>query len=256
MIIELNGSWPLDLPADRVEQWERWHAGAGWEVARLEAMHDVIADLATNAGTPATPGSTSPLPVPCVYDIGAERGDFTGLFATWGARVVIVEPTPGMWPHIRDVFERNDIAHSVAGCFVGFAGRFGDAPDPFAFVAGPWPPCSRGDRLPEPGFGHLNEPGNMTEISIDTLAQMVNEPPAVITVDVEGSELEVMRGAGWVLNTWRPEVFVSVHPDFMGDRYGQTPDELHDHMIARGYVPCHLATDHEEHWQYTPEERT
>ncbi len=240
-LVEINQRWPIVLPIDRAEQWDIWHASGGWERERLDAVHAAF----------TTVHGDNP---PCVYDIGAELGDLTGLYATWGARIVAVEPTPGMWPHIREVFELNNIAEHIAGCFVGFCAAESTTGWDRDFVAGPWPAWSRGARRSDPGFGHLNEtPGD--RVTLDELVATIGEPPSIVTVDVEGSELEVLRGAVWTLSMHRPDVFVSIHPDFMADRYGQTPVELHDWMEQAGYESVFLAEDHEEHFHYIPEER-
>jgi len=77
----------------------------------------------------------------------------------------------------------------------------------------------------------------------------------VITIDVEGSELEVLRGAEQTLRALRPIVFVSVHPEFMRERWGQTPDDLLVQMEMWDYIPTYLGYDHEQHWIFKPRPR-
>lgn len=68
-------------------------------------------------------------------------------------------------------------------------------------------------------------------------------------IDVEGSELAVLRGARRTLEQVHPKVFCSVHPEFMRT-LGEDPQELHDLMAGLGYERTYLATDHEEHWAW------
>lgn len=240
----INNSYSLQLSDQRAAQWHEWHAGGGWEVERIDATISAINEVAKRTGNPR------------VYDIGAERGDLPALWATRGARVVLVEPSPLMWPHIREVFELNDQAHRVAGCWHGFAGNDSvTGIDAQPWTAGPWPHASRSPVIPEPGFMHLDE-GGAPMITVDALAALADEPPDIITIDVEGSELEVLRGAQHTLGDVRPVVFVSVHPEFMEDRHGHTPSDVIDFMNEHNYEGTLLATDHEEHWQFMPGERT
>jgi len=240
--VDINGRWTLTLPDDRAAQWAQW--GGRWEVERLDATAAAVQR--------AEERSTAP---PVVYDIGAERGDLPCLWATWGARVVLVEPSVGMWPTIRAIFEANNMAERVAGCFVGFAADAIPA-SRRALTAGPWPSATRQAAITEPGFGHLNESGSQPVCTIDWLAAELDTPPDIITVDVEGSELAVMRGAARCLDQHRPDVLISVHPDFMVDRYRTSPALLGAYMSAAGYVASRLACDHEEHFIYIPEERS
>jgi hypothetical protein len=77
----------------------------------------------------------------------------------------------------------------------------------------------------------------------------------VLTLDVEGAELEVMKGAAAVLHRYRPLVFISEHWTFMPDIYGYEMPALHAHMADAGYERVFLATDHETHALYVPAER-
>lgn len=242
--IVINGCWVLSLPEYRAEQWKRWNYR--WEVKRVAAMHAAVGRAVGRVDGP-----------PVVFDVGAEQGDLPCLWATWGARVVLVEPSPAMWPTIRATFEANGMVDRVAGCFVGFVGACEiESKEPWPLTAGPWPFSSRRPMTPEPGFGHLNEAGGEAVTSIDRLAVELDTFPDVITVDVEGAEHSVMSGATHVLETSRPDVLVSIHPEFMADRYDTISQDLHDMMVDAGYRPRWIATDHEQHWLYTPEERT
>lgn len=214
----------LRLPSHRAIQWLR---DPGFERERIRTMAQVIK------------------PTDIVFDIGAEQGDMSALFASWvpDGGVVLVEPNPLVWPCIRATFEENDLADRVLSFWLGFMGAemkpgdVGLVPDVID---------------PAAGFLHLAEDEGVTQ-TVDWLARTgVNRWPDVITVDVEGAELEVLKGAVLTLKQARPEVFVSVHPRFLAHHFGQRPADVLSFLEGYGYRCQLLAADHELHYWATP----
>lgn len=241
----INGRWELILPEHRAARPQWKIENGGWEPERLAAMAEVIG-----------PGHV-------VYDIGAEEGDFPALWASWGADVVLVEPNPRVWPNIRVIFESNNIIDKVRTCFVGFAGDF-ERPYTEEFLAEHiglegesfWPRCAYGPIIGDHGFLVLPERPDVSVTTIDSLSNKYG-PPTDITIDVEGAELTVLRGAKETLKNHRPMVFVSVHIDIPGidEKYpDDTREKLDDYMKSLNYAGTHLATDHEVHMLYQPVE--
>jgi FkbM family methyltransferase len=243
----INGRWELWLPRHRAERPE-W--ATGWEPERLASMADRIG-----------PGDV-------VLDVGAEEGDFPALWASWGADVVMVEPNPKVWPNIKAIFDTNGLTERVRGWFVGFCGDFerpaGD--DQWADCSmygdgAQWPACASGPVIGDHGFLVLPERPEVPVATVDLLARVYGTP-TVITIDVEGAELTVLRGAVGVLSGQlsirplsKPTVFVSIHIDlpWIDEKYpGDTGDKVREFMAAYGYTATHLATDHEEHWRFDP----
>ena len=246
----VNGLWPLKLPSSRAAQWSAWMADrGGWELERLNSMEALI-----------RPGMI-------VHEIGSEEGDISALCARWSERVitgystgppqravwhevpqggvVLFEPDARVWPNIRAIFEANHLSTPLASV-VGFAGDV----DRKVGVETTWPACASGPIIDDHGFCHLSERPDIPAVRIDTVAETY--PPDAITIDVEGSELRVILGAQQTLREHRPIVWISVHPDFMRDLYGDSPQDLHAVMVDCGYEAYHLATDHEQHWLYKP----
>lgn len=50
-------------------------------------------------------------------------------------------------------------------------------------------------------------------VTVDNVANRIGASPDVLKIDVEGAELDVLRGAEMVLATKHPQVFLSVHSD-------------------------------------------
>lgn len=243
----LNGRWPLLLPSHRAYRRE-WTTPPYWEPERLAAMADVIG------------------PSDVVYDIGAEEADMTAIWALLGADVVAVEANYDVWPNIRAIFEANNLTERVHGWFVGFAGeelrdrpawdgehvsgeaRWGDEQ-----AVRNWPSCAYRPLIGDHNFMNLNERPDCPVITIDRLAEL-HGPPTVITIDTEGSELTVLRGAYRTLKEHRPRVFVSVHQDhpWVDLAYpGDDGEALAAYMRSVGYYGKDLALDHELHQVWT-----
>lgn len=234
----MNGRWPLVLPEHRATRPEApW-----WEATRLAAMHHVISRLTD----------------PVVLDVGAEEGDFPALWATWGAQVMLAEPNPRVWPNILAIWEANGLPDPL-WTWAGFLGapedRRGDEQPQDA--ARSWPACASGDVIGDHGFCQLYERPDLPSTTVDDVASHVGYPD-VITMDVEGSELHVLRGAQRVLEEQRPHVFVSIHPEFMHVHYGITDGvaAVRGFMHDRGYPRdshVFLSIDHEHHWWFPGE---
>lgn len=237
--VNVNGSWVLRMPSHRAIQYMQ-DPISGWERERLAAMHEVIR------------------PDSVVMDIGAEQGDMTALLASWAhtGALVAIEPNPWVWPCIKAIFDENDLTPPAA-TYVGFVGADPLIPsNPDGLRRGffhEWPDCARGVIDPAAGFAHMaQEQDRIPTTTIDALVSKTGLIPDVITMDTEGSEWHVLRGATRTLTVHRPTVFVSVHEDFLRDMYGQTPEDVHTLMAKAGYNAELLAVDHEAHWRYTP----
>ena len=236
----VNGSWTIRLPSHRALQYMRPEGGGKWERERLAAMHDTIK------------------PTDVVYDVGSEQGDMTGLIAQWTpeGQVVAVEPNPWVWPCIKAIFDENDLTPPAA-TYVGFVGSKPTVPtNPDGIRRGffrGWPDCATGIIDPAAGFAHMaQEQDRVPTTTVDELVRKTGQVPDVLTMDVEGSEWYVLRGATRTLAQYRPTVFVSVHEAFLRDMYGQSPADVLHLMDKAGYDAVHLATDHEAHWRFTP----
>lgn len=230
----INGRWPLLLPEHRAARPE-W---PWWEATRLAAMASVVGR-----------GDV-------VWDVGAEEGDLPALWATWGAQVVLAEPNPRVWPNIALVWKANGLPDPLA-CWVGFLGDAISNPDDALPRLDPWPLCALGEVIGDHGFCQLGERPDLPMITIDRLVDLGVPAPTVLTLDVEGSELHVLRGAFSTLQHHRPHVFVSIHPEFMQHHYGiaEGITEVRSLMHRAGYdTDRHqfLAIDHEHHWWFRP----
>ena len=260
---EINGRWTLLLPEHRAARPE-W--ATGWERERLDSMHEHLTALRDSwVNDPDRSDLARYRPV--IVDVGVEEGDLTALYSQWGCDVVMVEPNPRVWPNVRAIWQANNLRAPLEW-WVGFAGDHDDwlhhvewanennGVQPYEGER--WPRCAHGPVIGDHAFLHLAQHPHVPSVMLDTLTGGgIFRPIKVdaITMDVEGSELTVLRGAERILREDRPLVWVSVHTDeqWMDENYPlDGRDAVVEHMDARGYDGTLLAIDHEEHWFFEP----
>lgn len=222
--IRINNKWNLKVADHKVDRgnWDTW------EFNRLREMRETIKK-----------GDV-------VFDIGAEEGDLSCLFARWigNGVILLVEPSELLFPCIKQTFEANNINAEVWS-FSGFIcdeGKTGE-------VVKGFPECADGEIDPNMGFRHLSEDRTTPRMRLDDLLDF-DYIPNVITIDVEGAELEVLRSGIELLERYKPTVFLSIHKDFMLERYHSSPEQIFRLMRGMGYHDKYLGTDHEIHYKF------
>lgn len=198
----------------------------------------------------------------CVYDIGSHDGLTSVLVAdaVGPENVVIIEPSEVNWSYIKKTWHES-YASAPRATFPGFM----DATDKIGFNDNVWhnafppesdrPLCDK-ERLEFRWMHYRNVcsiVASRPSLTIDTLVKLT-EVPRGITMDVEGAEFLVLKGAEHTLRVHRPLVWVSLHPDFMKDRFHTSASALFEFMKSLGYTAVFLASDHEEHWLFEVEE--
>lgn len=237
---KINDTYPIWLTPDRHE----FHAARpGWEAERL-----------THCAETMKPGM-------CVWDCGAESGDFTALYHLWVGQegtVIPIEPQPLYWPQIRAHWEGNELP-PLKDYFGGFVGQLNQLLPPkddgtmhqFETRGDGWPRCSVGRVIPDVGFRHLAQQTDHTPAArIDSL-NVVMPTPDVIVMDIEGAEYPALLGAKAVLANVHPIMYVSIHQQTMWDWYDATLDMLLEFMRSVGYTGVKLGEGSEEYWVFT-----
>lgn len=239
----INGKWELILPDHRAARPE-WPV---WEMERLEAMHMAVTGLADMFKMTLQFDRK-----PVVLDIGAEEGDFPALYSKWGADVILFEPNDRVWPNIKAIWEANNLDRPL-GCFSGFASSKTDLKGKdYTELALCWPPSADGELIRDHGFKELADPGEIPETTVDDYLRWVMRTVDVITMDVEGSEFEALKGAAETIKSFKPVIFVSIHPESMFHYFKQYTAELVKFVADLGYTHDVLAFDHEFHFIFTP----
>ena len=142
-----------------------------------------------------------------VLDVGANVGAYTLLFATWvggAGRVFAFEPSPAACAGLRAHVRLNDFADRVIVVEAAAAGTVGRAP--FAVH-----PSGGASTLALGSLAGVPQITVATE-TIDSVCKAHGLLPAVIKIDVEGAELDVLKGARHTLALPGLHVFVEFHP--------------------------------------------
>ena len=207
---KLNGRHEIILPKHRADRPE-WYTDTGWEKKRLDHMFHKIGK-----------GSV-------VYYVGVEEGDMTALCAMWGAKLVMFEPNELVMPNIKAIWEANglDTSDIFYPCFASDR-TIGDVKQ--VTIAD-----IEGDVIHDHGFKELKDPGSIPEVTIDDVVRETGVVPTVISLDVEGSEGRVLRGAEQTLRASHPAIYLSLHPEFIHEQYGEWGAELRKWLIDLGY---------------------
>jgi len=230
--VNFNDKWPIKMldhmAMQQVSQWKFW------EKERLATMYAAI-----------RPDDT-------ILDIGTCHGEMSVLMASWlgdKGKIILVEPAPHFWPEIKAHFDENGL--TPYECFqVLVSNESNDSVDASQAI---WPDVAFTEEInPELGFAHLNDhapnqPPPVPVIKIDDLGLPKVD---IITMDIEGSEYEAIRGARETIRKDKPILFISVHPEMMWREHHHSPDDLHVMLAKWGYDGTYLHFDHEEQWLY------
>lgn len=154
-------------------------------------------------------------------DIGANIGYFSMLAASRGARVYSWEPVP----HVRERFTEN---RDLNGFDISvFATALSNSSGTVEF------------QLPAPsnwGNGSIGvESGVVSRVPTERLDDALDlDSVRLIKIDVEGAEMQVLRGAENTIRRCMPTMLVEINPAAL-ERMGSTAQELRDYLEALGY---------------------
>lgn len=213
-----------------------WDVFAYWERERFHSMRDHLT------------------PRDILYDVGTEHGWCNLLYADYVGpqNMVLIEPSAKFWPNIQETWRRNYPDTDPLYCYHGLIGaETDDERDlPTEMV---WPDCSDGPLVGANAYTYLfDNPLRVPTITLDDLVERSGVVPTAVTMDIEGAEVQALRGAVALLSTHRPKWWISVHPDLAQRDFSDDVEELFDTMERHRYTRQHLATDHEQHYYFQP----
>lgn len=210
-----------------------WDVYGDWEVERMDSMRDNLKK-----------GEV-------LFDIGTEVGWLNIVYAQFVGpeNMVLIEPTAEFWSNIMHTWQHNFKVPPLA-CHFGLISD--KTTSNFVLPLHTYPAEAEGELINKLAYRYIHEHGDrLPQITIDDYCAKTGIKPDALTMDTEGSELLILKGAEKTLKARNLKVWVSIHPE-LGERdYGVKPQQVHDFMAECGYKGEYLATDHEEHWYFT-----
>ena len=165
-------------------------------------------------------------PADLFVDIGANVGAYTLLASgVAGANTFAIEPSPAVFPYLKRNVLLNELQGKVRLLNAAAGARLGRL------------------RLTQ-GLGtenHISTPGvtiGDIEVEVTALdAALAGSDPALLKIDVEGFESEVITGANAVLNNPSLQALI-IERSSLGARYGFDEGILHRQIRERSFIPC------------------
>jgi FkbM family methyltransferase len=163
-----------------------------------------------------------------VLDVGANVGAYTLMFAMWTGergRVFAFEPAPGARAGLEAHVALNRLKDRVTVVGAAVSGTVGQAP--FAIH-----PSGGASSLALASLDDVSRIDVPTE-TIDNFCKTHGLLPAVIKIDVEGAELDVLKGARNTLALPGMHAFVEFHPAAWA-RIGITRTDVEQELSEQG----------------------
>ena len=166
-----------------------------------------------------------------VLDVGANVGAYTVLFAQWAGaagRVIAFEPSPETIAGLREHVRINAVADRVE--IVDAAVSSGEGTASFDCAG------ASGANALVAADGGIAGAITVRTTSLDRFCESRGLRPSVIKIDVEGAELDVLRGARQTLAQPGLDIFVEFHPSIWAAR-GITRNEIASELERQGLHP-------------------
>ena len=200
-----------------------------------------------------------------LFDLGSLDGWLSALYSQFvGAEnMCLFEPAPDAWPNIKAIWEENHLPtprHTFCGFVSNKTILHPPEPDHDLGYRDGWPVVAYSDDLlgedGEMHFRSVRERSHDTpQTTLDDFVAFTGIVPDALTVDVEGAEILVLRGAPHVLRDLKPRlVWLSLHTinGALTYDYHSSETEVLDLMTSYGYKGEWLGDEGDAHWIFKP----
>jgi len=171
-----------------------------------------------------------------VLDVGANIGAYTALFAQWvgdTGRVIAFEPAPTAYAALCGMLQANGLSSRVTALQQAVSDREGSA----SFTAHG---DDGGNRLCGPGAA---DAVTVATTTIDGVCQRLRLRPRLMKIDVEGAELDVLRGARATIAAADDlRLYMEIHPRLWAS-FGASREALEAELQAQRLRPERLDGD-------------
>lgn len=203
-----------------------WNVFKDWEKERTESMQKHLKKTDV------------------LYDIGAEMGWLSVVYARFVNTLVCIEPLNDFIGNIVALFLSNN--QELPLIYNGF---FGDFTNEYGLIKTMNEVKKYHYIIDKSEYPQLAQDSPC--ITLDKYVQITGIVPTALTIDVEGAEFKVIKGAEKTIKKYRPKIWVSEH-DEMANKYGDKVDSVFKFLDSVGYKRNVLAVDHERHVYYEP----
>lgn len=195
-----------------------------------------------------------------LFDIGIADGWESAIYSQFvGAEnMCLFEPSSAVWTNIRSTWEANGLA-KPRSTFWGFVSDKTQLKPPAPLIDDEtleyrdgWPASAyRDTMIEEMCFRSLiSTANNIPQTTIDDFVTRTNIKPNGMSIDVEGAELVVLKGAKDTLVHHHPLIWLSLH-DLSGAidyDYHTSKEEIFQFLTDRGYKMTWLENYGDSHW--------
>jgi FkbM family methyltransferase len=159
-------------------------------------------------------------------DIGANVGSYSVLASAHvGSKVISIEPVPKTF----STLTQNILINQVNGNVTLLNVAAGSKKDTLKFT-------SSFDTVNHVVASH-EKVEDVIDVKVDKLDSILNSDiPALIKIDVEGFETEVIKGASHVLKENKLKAII-IELNGSGERYGYSEVEIHNTFLNLGFAP-------------------
>lgn len=165
-----------------------------------------------------------------IYDIGAHVGYYVTLMAkaNLNANVIAFEPEEKNYDALNKNVQLNKL-HNVKTINVA-VGK--DNTDLFLESSSTTSRAGTGThRFINHGHGN-----SVKSVKLDDWLKSAKAPsPSMILIDIEGSELEALKGMERILENYSPELYVEVHPKLLKEK-GESEEALDKYLYQLGFT--------------------
>jgi FkbM family methyltransferase len=174
-----------------------------------------------------------------IMDIGAHIGLFSAcssqLSGTTG-KIICFEPTPGTFSILKDTLRLNHCDNVIA-LPAAVSDKEGNATFYVSSTAG----CNSNSLIKNQWGG--NPVGyDVQLVTIDGIATKNNFKPALIKIDAEGAELDVLKGGVQTFKEHKPVLILGLHPAFIKEK-GDSLEAIWDLLAS---IPYKIIMDGKE----------